>query len=101
MLRGYCICTKFSARCTSYTLAEFAAEISRQSSKPVTYQNLPEAEYKAALLKAGLPEAVATVASESDVGASKEGLFDDGKQSSKLIGRQTAPWESQVKAAVS
>lgn len=85
---------------TSYTLTEFAAEISRQSGKPVTYKNLPEAEYKATLIRAGLPEAVATLVSESDVGASKGGLFDDSRQLSTLIGHPTTPLAPLVKAAI-
>lgn len=86
---------------TSYTLAEFAAEIARQSGKPVAYQNLPEADYKAKLLSAGLPEAVATLLAESDVGASKGGLFDDSKQLSTLLGHPTTSLTSLVKAALS
>lgn len=85
---------------TSYTLAELAAEISRQSGKPVIYKNLPEAEYKATLIRAGLPEAVATLVSESDVGASKGGLFDDSRQLSTLIGHPTTPLTPLVKAAI-
>jgi NAD(P)H dehydrogenase (quinone) len=51
-------------------------------------------------MDAGLPEGVAGVLSESDVGASKGGLFDDGHQLSKLIGRPTTPLGTLVKAAV-
>ena len=35
------------------TLSELAAEIARQSGKAVAYQDLPESEFKAALLGAG------------------------------------------------
>jgi NAD(P)H dehydrogenase (quinone) len=84
----------------SYTLAELAAEISRQSGKNVAYQNLPEADFKAALLGAGLPEGLATVLAESDVGASKGGLFDDNRQLSRLIGRPTTPLAALVKEAL-
>jgi len=84
----------------SYTLAELAAEISRQSGKNVAYQNLPEADFKAALLGAGLPEGLATVLAESDVGASKGGLFDDSRQLSRLIGRPTTPLAALVKATL-
>lgn len=84
----------------SYTLAELAREISKQSGKPVAYQNLPEAEFKAALVGAGLPEVIATLLSESDVGASKGGLFDNSRQLSELIGHSTTPFAVQVKAAV-
>jgi len=85
---------------SAYTLTELAAEISRQSGKNVAYRNLPEAEYKAALLSAGLPEPLAALLADSDIGASKGGLFDDGRQLSRLIGRPTTPLAEMVKAAV-
>jgi len=83
---------------TSYTLTEFAAEISRQSGKNIGYVNLPEADYKNVLIKAGLPEPVAALLSDSDTGVSKGGLFDGGHQLSKLIGRPTTPMAASVAA---
>jgi NAD(P)H dehydrogenase (quinone) len=85
----------------SYTLGELAAEIAQQSGKAVAYQNLPESEFKAALLGAGLPEGLATLLAESDVGASKGGLFDDSRQLSRLIGRPTTPLGELIKRALS
>jgi NAD(P)H dehydrogenase (quinone) len=85
---------------SAYTLTELAAEIARASGKAVAYRNLPEAEFKAALLGAGLPEPIAALLADSDVGASKGGLFDDGHQLSKLIGRPTTPLAVMVKAAL-
>jgi NAD(P)H dehydrogenase (quinone) len=84
----------------AFTLAEFAAEIARQSGKKIGYVNMPEAEYKKVLLKAGLPEPVAALLSDSDTGVSKGGLFDDGHQLSKLIGRPTTSLAAAVKAAL-
>jgi len=81
---------------TAYTLAELAAEISRQSGKNIKYVNLPEAEYRNVLVKAGLPEAVAALISDSDTGVSKGALFDDGHQLSKLIGRPTTSLATSV-----
>lgn len=81
----------------AYTLGELAREISLQSGKAVAYQNLPESEFKAALLGAGLPEGLATLLAESDIGASKGGLFDDGRQLSRLIGRPTTTLAAQIK----
>lgn len=81
----------------AYTLGDLAREISQQSGKAVAYQNLPESEFKAALLGAGLPEGLATLLAESDIGASKGGLFDDGRQLSRLIGRPTTPLAAQIK----
>jgi len=85
---------------SSYTLAEFAAEIGRQTGKAITYQDLPEADYHKALVGAGLPEGLATVLAESDTGASKGGLLDEGKALSRLIGRPTTPLADVVAAAL-
>jgi NAD(P)H dehydrogenase (quinone) len=85
---------------TAYTLAELAAEISRQSGKNIGYVNLPEAEYKALLVKAGLPEAYAALIADSDAGVSRGALYDDGHQLSKLIGRPTTSLAAAVAAAL-
>jgi len=85
---------------TSYTLSDFAAEISRQSGKTINYVNLPEAEYKKALLGAGLPESLAELLANSDTGVSKGALLDDGKQLRNLIGRPTSALETTVSAAL-
>ena len=84
----------------AYTLSELAAEITRQSGKTVAYQNLPQADFKAALLGAGLPEPIADLLAASDVGAAQGGLFDDSHQLSRLIGRPTTPLAALVKAAL-
>jgi NAD(P)H dehydrogenase (quinone) len=85
---------------TAYTLRELAAELSRQSGKAVAYQNLPEAEFQAILLGAGLPGAIASLLAESDTGASKGGLFDETRTLSRLIGRPTTPMAESVAAAL-
>lgn len=85
---------------TSYTLAEFAAEVGRQTGRTIPYVNLPEADYRGALLGAGLPESIAQLLADSDVGASKGGLFDDGHRLSALIGRPTATLAAMVEAAL-
>ena len=73
----------------AFTMAELAAEISRQSGKNIGYVNMTEAEYKAVLVKAGLPEPFAALYADSDAGIAKNALFDDGHQLSKLISRPT------------
>ncbi|ASU39579.1 NAD(P)-dependent oxidoreductase [Herbaspirillum sp. meg3] len=85
---------------SAYTLAELAAEVSRQSGKPVEYRNIPEADYKAALIGFGLPEVVAALLSNSDTAASKGALFDEGRQLSTLIGHPTTAWSASVAAAL-
>lgn len=83
-----------------WTLAELAEEVSKQSGRKVAYQNLAEEDFKAALLGAGLPDGLAAMLANSDVGASKGGLFDDGRTLSKLIGRPTTSLAESVKAAL-
>ena len=85
---------------TAFTLAELAAEISRQSGKKIGYVNMSEAEYKNVLLKAGLPEVVAALYADSDTGISKGALFDDGHQLSKLINRPTTSLATAVATAM-
>ncbi|MBN9410280.1 MAG: SDR family oxidoreductase [Burkholderiales bacterium] len=84
----------------SWTLADFAAELARQSGKPVVYKDLPEADYAAVLVQAGLPQGFADLLADSDVGASRGGLFDDSRTLSRLIGRPTTPLADAVKAAL-
>ncbi len=84
----------------AYTLADLAAEISRQTGRSIPYANLPESEYAAALKGAGLPEGLAAAIASWDVGASKGGLFDDGHQLSKLLGRPTTPLSTVVAQAL-
>lgn len=75
----------------SYTLSDFAAEISKQTGKTVPYTDLPQADFQAALVQAGLPGFVADLLSDSDAAAAKGALFDDRRQLSGLIGRPTTP----------
>lgn len=84
----------------SYTLAEFSAEIARQSGKPMVYQNLSEADFRQALIGAGLPEVFASLLADSDAGAAKGGLFDDSHTLSKLIGRPTTPYAKVIAATL-
>ncbi|WP_313573573.1 SDR family oxidoreductase [Pseudescherichia sp.] len=84
----------------AWTLSELAAELSKQSGKPVVYQNLSEADFAAALKDAGLPEAFANLLADSDAGAAKGGLFDSSRTLSTLIGRPTTPIRDSIRAIV-
>lgn len=84
----------------AWTLSELAAALSKQSGKPVVYQNLSEADFAAALKGAGLPEAFANLLADSDAGAAKGGLFDDSRTLSTLIGRPTTPIHDSIRDIV-
>ncbi|MBZ4374441.1 SDR family oxidoreductase [Corallococcus sp. AS-1-6] len=74
---------------TGFTLAEYAAELSRQSGRTVTYQDLPPADFAAALMQAGLPKGYADVLANSDEGIARGDLNDTSRTLSRLIGRPT------------
>ena len=66
----------------------------------MVYQNLSEADFAAALKGVALPAGLADMLADSDVGASKGGLFDDSHTLSKLIGRPTTSLADSVKGIV-
>jgi NAD(P)H dehydrogenase (quinone) len=82
----------------SFTLADLAAELSRQSGRIVAYRNFSEADYRAALIGAGLPEPIAGLLANSDSAAAQGALFDDGKQLGRLIGRPTTPLADTIRS---
>ena len=84
----------------AYTLAEMAADISRQTGRSITYVDLPEDDYRNALIKAGLPDAVASLVADSETGASRGALFDGSRHLSRLIKRPTTPLAVSVTAAL-
>jgi len=84
----------------AYTLADLAAEVSKQSGKNIPYNNLPESEYANILKNVGLPETFANAIASWDTSASKGDLFDDSRQLSKLIGRPTTPLADTVKSVL-
>lgn len=85
---------------TAWTLADLAAEISRQTGKSIPYRNLPEAEYAAALQGLGVPSDFARAIASWDVSASQGALFDDSHELSRLIGHPTTPMSTTVAEAL-
>ncbi len=83
-----------------YTLAELAAEVARQTGKPVVYKDLPQAEYAKALTGFGLPDDLAGAIADADAGASRGELDTQSHDLSKLIGRPTTPLRQAVTAAL-
>ncbi|MBP2274883.1 MULTISPECIES: SDR family oxidoreductase [Sphingomonas] len=84
----------------AFTLADLAAALSDLSGKPVAYQDLPEADYRAALEGVGLPAAIAAMLAESDTKAANGALFDDSHALSEVIGRPTTPWRTTLESAL-
>lgn len=83
---------------SSYTLAEYAEELSAQTGQPVAYQDLPTDEYAAVLAGAGLPDAVATIYADSDRGIKAGDLHVDSGHLEQLIGRPSTPLADAIQA---
>ena len=82
------------------TMAELAAETARIAGKPIVYADLPQADFRTALLGAGLPDALATMLADSSAKAAGGALFDDSRTLSRLIGRPTTPVRETIAAAL-
>lgn len=85
---------------TSWTLADLAAEISKQTGKNIPYRNLPEADYAAVLESAGLPPGLAAALASYDVSASQGALYGNERDLAELIGRPTTPLAVSVERAL-
>lgn len=85
---------------TSWTMEDFAAEVSRQSGKEVAYVDMGQAEYAKSLESVGLPEYIATVVANSAWATSQGALEDDSRTLSSLIGRPTTPISETIASAL-
>ncbi|MYN18097.1 NAD(P)H-binding protein [Rugamonas sp. FT107W] len=84
----------------AFTLAELAAELSRQSGKQIPFHNLPQQDYREMLVSVGLPAPLADLIADSDAQAAKGALYDGSGALGKLIGRPTISLADAVKAAL-
>jgi NAD(P)H dehydrogenase (quinone) len=71
------------------TYSELAEVISSVLGKPVSYKDLPQAEYAAALEGAGLPAPIASMLADSDAGVAVGALDTESGDLQKLIGRNS------------
>jgi NAD(P)H dehydrogenase (quinone) len=85
---------------TGFTLAELAAEVSRESGKPVVYRDLPAADYVGVLTSVGVPAPFAEVLADCDLGLLRGELNDSTGDLRRLIGRPTTPFSAVVRAAL-
>lgn len=84
----------------SWTMEDFAAEVSRQSGKEVRYQDMSEGDYAKSLEAVGLPDFIAAVVANSAFATSKDALHDDSRTLSRLIGRPTTPIAETIRQAL-
>jgi NAD(P)H dehydrogenase (quinone) len=83
-----------------FTMAELAAEVSRQTGKQIVYNNMPEEQYRDMLVGVGLPAPVAEMLADADAGLSRGELDREDSDFGRLIGRSTTPLSDAVRAAI-
>ena len=84
----------------AYTLAELAAEITRQSGTEVRYQDVSETAHVRALADAGLPQPIAQLLADADQGIRRDELYTGSGDLARLIGRPTTPLATAIAAAL-
>lgn len=84
----------------SWTLADFAAEVSRQTGRDVTYVDMSEEDYAASLEPVGLPPYVCKVIANSAHATSLGALENNSRTLSRLIGRPTTPIATTIREAL-
>ncbi|GLZ11468.1 NAD(P)-dependent oxidoreductase [Actinomadura sp. NBRC 104425] len=85
---------------TPFTMAELAAELSRQTGRDIAYRNMSEEEYAKALVAAGVPEPYAKTLADSDTGIARGDLTTGSGHLRALIGRPTTALADAVAAAL-
>jgi NAD(P)H dehydrogenase (quinone) len=85
---------------TAWTFGEFAAEVTRQSGRPVAHNCVSPEENKKILLSAGLPPALAEMLVGVDAAIGRGLLAGTPGDLSRLIGRPTTPIADSIAAAL-
>jgi NAD(P)H dehydrogenase (quinone) len=83
-----------------FTMTELAAEVARQTGKPVAYADLPPEQFRAVLLGAGLPAPYADVLVDADLNITRGELDDRSGDLRRLIGRPTTTLHAAIAAAL-
>ncbi|EQC44377.1 SDR family oxidoreductase [Bacteriovorax sp. Seq25_V] len=82
---------------SSFTLNEFAKEISKLSGVEVVYNNLEAQDFSKVLSDAGLPQGLVDILVDSEIQARDGWLNSDSDDLEKLIGRPTTSLAESIK----
>lgn len=85
---------------TAWSLAELAAEVSRQAGRAVEYREVSPQEHRSILVAAGIPGPVADYLVDADAGTDRGELAATPGELSGLIGHPTAPLADAVATAL-
>lgn len=85
---------------TAWSLAEFAAEVSRQTGRTIPYTSLAADAYIKLMVDAGVPEAAAEGVADADLAIARGELAATGGDLRGLIGRPSTPIADSIAAAL-
>lgn len=85
---------------TGWSLSDYATEISRQSGKQITYQQVADDQYRRILTDSGVPEAMLAVFTDTENAIARGELATTTGDLSRLIGRPTTPIATTIKTAI-
>ncbi|MGW2561179.1 SDR family oxidoreductase [Streptomyces sp. NPDC001514] len=85
---------------TAWSLAEYAAEIAKQTGKDIAYNNVPAEVHQQILTGAGLPEGFAAILVDVDKAIERGLLARTSGDLGRLIGRPTTPLADTVAVAL-
>jgi NAD(P)H dehydrogenase (quinone) len=83
---------------TAWTFGEFAAEVARQTGKPINHQTLDPDANLARLVSYGIPEGFAAILADVDTAITRGALAATPGDLSRLIGRPTTPLADTIAA---
>jgi NAD(P)H dehydrogenase (quinone) len=84
----------------AFSLAELAAELTAQTGQQIGYRDLPAPGYVEVLTGAGVPQPVAEILADADLGLARGDLYVDSGDLRRLIGRPTTTLRDAVAAAL-
>lgn len=85
---------------TAWTMAEYAAEVSRQTGRQIPYRDLPQERYVALMVEAGVPALGAQMVADADAGIARGELAATPGELSGLLGRPTTPLAEAITEAL-
>ncbi|NGO76912.1 SDR family oxidoreductase [Streptomyces sp. YC504] len=85
----------------AWSFEEYAAELSRQTGKTISYANVPGEQHLAVLTGAGVPQPFAEILVDVDAAIARGHLARQNGDLARLIGRPTTPIADAIKAALS
>ncbi|BDH09278.1 SDR family oxidoreductase [Streptomyces hygroscopicus] len=85
---------------TAWTMAEYAAEVCRQTGRQIPYRDLPQERYAALMVEAGVPALGAQMVADADAGIARGELAATPGELSGLLGRPTTPLAEAITEAL-